>query len=98
VLDGPKVVVPNRAYYLFRRKLTDFGDWGAAERRPGQPRLHMPDPPFIWPADRTWCVANDVDPHWAGIGADRSAIDQLVADPRLDVVRADPHENPPHYL
>jgi len=26
VLDGPKVVVPNRSY-LFRGKLTDFGDW-----------------------------------------------------------------------
>jgi hypothetical protein len=98
VLDGPKVVVPNRAYYLFRGKLTDFSDWGPAEIWPGQHRLHMPDPAFIWPADRTWCVANDVDPHWAGIGADRSAIDQLVADPRLDVVRANPHENPPHYL
>jgi hypothetical protein len=38
---------------------------------------------------RIWCVTNDVDPHWAGIGADRSAIDRLVAGPRLDVVRAD---------
>jgi len=58
----------------------------------------MPNPAFIWPADRSWCVADDVDPHWAGIGADRSAIDQLLADPRLDIVRADPREDPPHYL
>jgi hypothetical protein len=50
----------------------------------------MPDPAFIWPADRAWCVANAVDPHWAGIGADVSAIDELLADPRLDVVRANP--------
>lgn len=28
--------------------------------------------------------------NWAGIGTDRAAIDELVADPRLDVVRADP--------
>lgn len=97
VLHGPKVAVPNRAYFLFRGSVSDFGDWGAAEEWPGQPRLHMPDPAFIWPADHTWCVANDVDPHWAGIGADVSAIGQLLADPRLDVVPADPRDDQPVY-
>lgn len=97
VLHGPKVVVPNRAYFLFRGPLSDFGDWGAAEERPGQPRMWMPDPAFIWPADHAWCVANDVDPHWAGIGADVPAIDELLADPRLDVVVADPHTDQPVY-
>jgi hypothetical protein len=38
-----------------------------------------------------------VDPHWAGIGADTATIDQLVADPRLDVVLADPREAQPEY-
>ena len=97
VLHGPKVVVPNRAYFLFRGSVSDFDDWGAAEMWPGQPRLHMPNPAFIWPADHAWCVANDVDPHWAGIGADVSAIDRLLADPRLDVVAADPREDQPAY-
>jgi hypothetical protein len=97
VLHGPKVVLPGRAYFLFRGSVSDLGDWGAADARPGQPRLHMPDPAFIWPADHTWCVANDVDPHWAGIGASVSAIDELQADPRVDVVRADPHQDQPYY-
>jgi len=97
VLHGPKVVVPNRAYFLFRGSISDVGDWGAADAWPGQPRLHMPDPAFIWPADHAWCVANDVDPHWAGIGADVAAIDELLADPRLDVVPADPHQDQPSY-
>ncbi|WP_240646028.1 hypothetical protein [Georgenia sp. SYP-B2076] len=96
VLDGPKVVVPNRAFYLFQGRLTDFGDWGAAEMWPGRPRS-LAEPAFVWPADHAWCVARDVDPHWAGIGADQSAIDELVADPRLDLVRADPRERPPTY-
>lgn len=94
----PKVVVPHRAYYLFRGKLTDFGDWGPTVLRPGMPPPHLYDPAFAWPADRAWCVTKDVDPHWAGIGADPSAIDRLVADPRLDVVRADPDEPPPRYF
>jgi hypothetical protein len=97
VLRGPKVVIPNRAYFLFRGSVSDFGDWGAAEMWPGQPRLHMPNPAFIWPADHAWCVANDVDPHWAGIGADVSAIDRLLGDPRLDVVAANPREDQPAY-
>lgn len=97
VLHGPKVVVPNRAYYLFRGTLSDFGDWDAAEMWPGQPRGRMPDPAFIWPADHAWSIADDVDPHWAGIGASELAISELVADRRIDAVPADPQERPPSY-
>jgi hypothetical protein len=97
VLHGPKVVVPNRAYFLFRGSVSDFGDWGAADPWPGQPRQNMPDPAFIWPADHAWCIANDVDPHWAGVGADGSAIDELLADSRLDVVPADRSQDQPYY-
>ncbi|WP_407342189.1 hypothetical protein [Pengzhenrongella phosphoraccumulans] len=97
VLDGPKVVLPNRAFLLFRGPLSDFGNWGAAVQWPGQPRSHMPGPAFVWPADHAWCVTKDVDPHWAGIGADALAITSLMADDRLDVVYADPSEQPPRY-
>ena len=80
----PKVVVPNRAYFLFRGAPSDLSD--------------LPDPAaFIWPADRAWCIAHDVDPHWAGIGADTAAIDQLVSDARLDVVPAEPGAPQPFY-
>ncbi|MGH3452841.1 MAG: hypothetical protein ACRDP2_00400 [Nocardioidaceae bacterium] len=95
--DGPKVVVPGRAYFLFRGSLSSFGDWGAADLSPGLPRSYMPDPAFIWPADHAWCVAKDVDPHYAGIGAAAAAIDDLLAEPSLDVVPADSHQEPPHY-
>ena len=64
----------------------------------GNLALDMPDPAFIWPADHAWCIANDVDPHWIGIGADTPAIDQLVAHPLLDVVPADPRQEQPYYL
>ncbi|MPY81037.1 MAG: hypothetical protein GEV04_21920 [Actinophytocola sp.] len=96
MLNGPKVVIPNRAYFLFRGSLSEFGDWGAADMWPGQPRSDMP-PAFIWPADHAWCVANDVDPHYAGIGAAATAIDDLLSQPGLDVVPADPRAEQPHY-
>ncbi|RKN45011.1 hypothetical protein [Streptomyces hoynatensis] len=97
VLGGPKVVIPHRSYFLFRGPLSAACDWGAAEMWPGQPRLDMPGPAFAWPADHAWCVAHDVDPHWAGIGADAGTIDRLLADPRLDVVPADPGRTQPAY-
>jgi hypothetical protein len=102
VLHAPKVSVPPhprvpyRSYFLFRGLLSDAGAWGEPKIWPGDP------PPFeaafVWPADRAWCVANDVDPHWAGIGADATLIDRMVADPSLDIVAADPGEAQPAYM
>ncbi len=89
--------MPNRSYLLFHGAVADLGERGSATRWPGQPSLGTADPAFIWPADHAWCVANDVDPHWAGIGAAASAIAQLVADPRVDVVLADPRAHQPRY-
>ncbi len=94
---GPKVPIPYRECFLFRGPLTDFGDWAAADLLPGMPRTDMPNPAFIWPADRSWCVADDVDPHWAGIGASSAAIDELVRAAGLDITRADPTEPQPEY-
>jgi hypothetical protein len=94
--DTPKVVVPHRAYYLFHGRLAEAGDWGAANPWSPDP-LNMPEPAFVWPADHAWCVTKDVDPHWAGIGADTFVTDQLVADTRLDVVPANPDAEQPSY-
>jgi len=66
-------------------------------RARSNPTVHAP-PAFIWPADHAWCIANDVDPHWAGIGASVAAIDELLVDPRLDIVRDDPNQEQPYYL
>jgi hypothetical protein len=75
---APKVVLPNRAYFLFTGTLTSFVE-----------HPELPNPAFVWPADRAWCVANDVDPHWAGIGGSAAAIADLLADSLLDAVPAE---------
>lgn len=97
VVPAPKVAVPHRAYWLFRGPLAEIGTWDSAEAWPGQLRLDAAQPAFVWPADHAWCVAWDVDPHWAGIGGDARLIDQLIADPLLDVVSADPGAEQPYY-
>jgi hypothetical protein len=92
---APRVSIPNRDYVLLHGATADLT--GAAGGRADQPHLLPAHPAFIWPADRAWCVTADVDPHWAGIGADRAAIDELLAAGDLDVVPAHPGDDQPHY-
>lgn len=92
-----KIAVLDREYFLFRGALSEFGSWDIEQAGSDAGTADLPVPAFIWPADRTWCIANDVDPHWAGIGATTAAIDQLMTHSRLDVVRADPRKKQPLY-
>lgn len=93
VTEASLVVLPHRRYGLFRGPLGSI-DTFAAEL--GSHDAVAP-PAFVWPADHRWCFASDVDPHWAGIGAEQDAVDALVADPDLDVVPANPAERQPLY-
>lgn len=88
--SSPVVELPHRRYALLRGALTDLADWEATVGG-GAP------PAFAWPADRRWCFTSDVDPHWAGIGAERAAVEALVGAPGLDVVPARPGQARPTY-
>ena len=85
--------MPHRRYALLRGPLAGIDAW---EEELGR-GLPVAPPAFAWPADRRWCFASDVDPHWAGIGAGQAAVDALVGDPELDVVPARPAEKQPTY-
>lgn len=92
----PNFVIPHRDYWLFRGALTDFADWNSADPA-CWPYGDCPDPAFVWPADRSWFVANDVDPHFASIGADAEAVALIMADQRIDTVFDDPAREPPYW-
>lgn len=87
VIDGPKVVVENREFYLFSGPLAHAGDWGAAPIRPGWGR-DISTPSLMWPADHAWFVASDTDPDWIGVGGSEDLITALLTDPRLDAETA----------
>ena len=93
----PKVVVPERSYFLFRGSLSDLDDWNSQGIAGLPTDFAVPPPAFMWPEDHAWCVALDVDSHFAGIGATTEAIAALVAHPGLDVIAADPNEEQPSY-
>jgi hypothetical protein len=84
VLDGPRVELPHRRYLLFRGSLDQAGDWGAREVLPGMSsRINSPN--LMWPADRAWFVATEIDMPWTGVAGSAELIADLVATPGLDV-------------
>lgn len=92
--------IPARSYFLFHGPLSAAEIWGT----PAEPGIWGRSefsgggtPAFVWPADHTWCVAADIDPHWAGIGATAPSIKRLIADRHLDAVQADPDDTQPAY-
>lgn len=95
----PMMRIPHRAYFLFQGPLAAVGRWGSQERVPADDPWAGPLlPAFVWPDDRAWCLAKDVDPHWFGIGAPAAAVQELMDRPELDVVKADPGQAQPFYL
>jgi hypothetical protein len=90
-------VSPAREYYLVRVSLPDFVSGAVEHSWQAATGLPMQAPAFIWPADQTWCITSDVDPHWAGIGAAQTLIDFLLTDALLDVVRVEKDQKLPFY-
>lgn len=90
IFRGRLVGVPERHYFIAEGSSDDVDGWDALFEDGG------PVPAFVWPADRAWCFASDVDPHWAGMGGSTKAIQALLNSP-LDVVAADPTEAQPAY-
>jgi hypothetical protein len=93
---------PARSYFLFHGSLSEAEVWGGGA--PAKAGIWGPSefseggaPAFVWPSDHTWCIAADIDPHWAGIGASVALIARVISDPRLDAVEADPAQEQPAY-
>jgi hypothetical protein len=74
---GPRVSLVHREYALFRGPLGEGWRWPVGV-------TDVAAPAAVWPADRAWFVAFDVDPCWLGVGASSDAVRALLADPRLD--------------
>jgi hypothetical protein len=69
-----------REYAIARGTRDDWLSWVDA----GVERWFAPG--FVWPADRSWCIAYDTDPHFAGVGGSAEAIDRLLEDSVLTTV------------
>jgi hypothetical protein len=89
VLAGPRVRIPQRIpyreYMLFRGRLAEVGQWGATDPATGSSRDdETPGPHLLWPADRRWFVATDVDSDFTWVGGSEELVGAVVTDPGLD--------------
>lgn len=63
--------------------LGDWTGWASGDRQGGYP------PAAVWPTDRAWCLAYDVDSHFAGVGASAAAIVALLDSENITVRRTE---------
>lgn len=94
-LNGPRVEIPNRSYLLFRGPLEDAGRWGAADVAPGRPRP-INSPNLMWPFDRSWFVASEIDNPWTGVAGSSGLLEELMSDTVLDAELVDPTSKVPY--
>jgi hypothetical protein len=94
VLSGPRLrippglPIPARQYLLFRGPLDETGRWGASELTTGSPKDdELPAPHLLWPGDRRWFVATDVDSDFTWACGSGELIDAVTGDPELKAER-----------
>jgi len=78
--EGPLFQWPGREYLLMATTLAELADPGWPERA-GIGGLM---PQMLWPADRTWSVASEIDWDSTIVAGSRSLIDAVLADERFE--------------
>jgi len=78
---GPRVRLPGRDYLLYT------GPVEAALAFAGSPGQ---TPNLWWPADRSWCVASEVDLCWSYLGGPAALIEELLAERAVEALPAVP--------
>lgn len=80
VMGAPRLELPHRAYLLFRGPLGAVLPWCTT----GTPGRWDQTPALLWPADRSWCVATEIDLDSTVVGGSRELVNALLADPGLE--------------
>jgi hypothetical protein len=78
ILDGPKLRLPGRDYFLFT------GPLGAALQLGDPGGIWSKSPNLYWPEDHSWCVATEIDFDSTLVGGSRDLVDAVLAHQRLE--------------
>lgn len=74
----PEVRAYNREYYLFRGPISRAASFDFP--------MGYQSPNLWWPADRSWCVATEIDAYSTYVGGSRGCIDQILRSPDLEAL------------
>lgn len=82
IRGSPTFRVPAREYHLLRGPLDAAVGGVLAE--------HYRSPNLIWPDDRTWCLASEIDFDTTYLGCDETCREDVLAAPELEALAIDP--------
>jgi hypothetical protein len=85
VRHGRRVRLPNRDYLLYSGTLEAVMATVALAGQEQTPNLW-------WPADRSWCVATEIDLAWTYVGGPSDMIERLVLEDRIEALPAEPDD------
>jgi len=83
VMNGPRLNLGRLSYLVFSGPLAQAGDWGAADYPRGWGSRTINSPNLMWPADRAWFVATEIDTTWTVVAGTRGLAAALREDPLL---------------
>lgn len=93
VMAGPRLHHPGRDYLLFSGPLAASTTMG----EPATPRWFIPQSPnLFWPADRSWCVASEIDLDSTLLGGSAGLVEAVLADPALEAWPVAPGDSLAH--
>ncbi|MCY4095052.1 MAG: hypothetical protein OXG05_07990 [Gammaproteobacteria bacterium] len=86
--NAPMFHTPNRSWYVFQGPLQSI-----AKSFNDSALFHQPAN-FIWPDDRSWCLASDIDSEATYLGGSEKLIALVLANKRLDAISVVPSDRP----
>ncbi|MFC8732237.1 hypothetical protein ACFT5B_07260 [Luteimicrobium sp. NPDC057192] len=84
--SGPLLALPGRDYVLLDATTDELvdGSWTRTSGLGWHGSLHGVSPNLLWPADRAWCVASEIDFDSTLVGGARALVDAICADETLE--------------
>jgi len=83
VMNGPRLDLGRLSYLVFSGPLAQAGDWGAEDYPMGWGSRTINSPNLMWPADRAWFVATEIDTTWTVVAGTRGLAAALREDSLL---------------
>ena len=82
---APSISTPNRRWHLFRAPLDCMNQSFGFD-------FEHQSANFLWPGDRSWCLATEIDAEVTYIGGSKELVAAILAEPALETERASPDD------